>query len=117
MKELFIQQERETFLKCENCYNAGKLPECRYDLTITERGITSWGKLIYDKDQSFEEHLQRQALSEEYQYPFSTYAVLTDDGWNNQREVECADEEKNGEDKRQWDQVVEKYIASLPYLK
>lgn len=114
MKELFIQQERETFLKCENCYKAGKLPECCYDLTITERGITSWGKLIYDKDQSFEEHLQRQALSEEYQYPFSTYAVLTDDGWNNQREVECADEEKNGEDKRQWDQVVEKYIASLP---
>ena len=97
MKELFIQKEREIYLSCEKWYQSGKLPTDRYDLSITDKGITSWGTLIYDKDQTLEEHLRRNALSEEYRYPLNTYAVLDDDGWIDLYEMKCGCEDKENE--------------------
>lgn len=114
MKELFIQKEREIYLSCEKWYQSGKLPTDRYDLSITDKGITSWGTLIYDKDQTLEEHLRRNALSEEYRYPLNTYAVLDDDGWIDLYEMKCGCEDKENENNQLWHLTVEKYIASLP---
>lgn len=114
MKELFIQRERETFLSCEKWYQSGKLPSDRHDLSITEKGITSWGKLIYDKGQTLEEHLRSKALSEEYRYPLTTYAVLDDGVWNDLYEMKCVSEDNGNGNNQLWHQVVEKYIASLP---
>lgn len=114
MKELFIQREHETFLKCEKWYQSGELPADRHDLSITEKGITSCGTLIYNKGQSLEDHLRCKALSEEYQYPLCTYAVLRDDRWTDLYEMECGSEDNRNENNQTWDQVVEKYIASLP---
>lgn len=114
MKELFIQRERETFLSCEKWYQSGKLPSDRHDLSITEKGITSWGKLIYDKGQTLEEHLCSKALSEEYRYPLTTYAVLDDGVWNDLYEMKCVSEDNGKGNNQLWHQVVEKYIASLP---
>ena len=114
MKELFIQRERETFLSCEKWYQSGKLPSDRHDLSITEKGITSWGKLIYDKGQTLEEHLRCKALSEEYRYPLTTYAVLDNGVWNDLYEMKCVSEDNGNGNNQLWHQVVEKYIASLP---
>ena len=114
MKELFIQKEREIYLSCEKWYQSGKLPTDRYDLSITDKGITSWGTLIYDKDQTLEGHLRRNALSEEYRYPLNTYAVLDDDGWIDLYEMKCGCEDKENENNQLWHLTVEKYIASLP---
>lgn len=114
MKSLSVQKERETFLKCEKWYRTAKLPADRYDLSITEKGVTSCGTLIYAKGQTIEEHLRHKALSEEYQYPLNTYALLNENGWHDLYEVECANKVNDHEEERQWDQVVERYIASLP---
>ena len=114
MKALFIQREREIYLQCEKWYREGTLPNGSRGLFITDKGVESWGSLLYAKDETLEECLRRKGLSEEYQYPLGTYALLSDDGWTDRYKMGCEGENMNSENERQWDQAVQRYIASLP---
>lgn len=114
MKALFIQREREIYLQCEKWYREGTLPNGGRGLFITDKGVESWGSLLYAKGETLEECLRRKGLSEEYQYPLGTYALLSDDGWTDRYKMGCEGENMNSENERQWDQAVQRYIASLP---
>ena len=40
--------------------------------------------------------------------------MLSDDGWTDRYKMGCEGENMNSENERQWDQAVQRYIASLP---
>lgn len=114
MKELYVQDEQARFHKLEKWYNGGEAPDEGHHLTLTERGIESWGTVVYAKGETLEEHLRRMGLSEEYNYPISTFAFLGEDGWFEMGNMGWFGISSNNKEEQTWNQMVEQFIEELP---
>jgi len=109
MKAFLIERATAEFHRLKGCFDGGRLLEEAPLLKITEEGITSWGRVIYKKEEPLEEFLLRRSLSEKYQYIVSTFAVLDDGEWTEQG---WSEEDEIDEDT--WLQMVDEYIDNLP---
>ena len=114
MKAVRLEQSTNKWQKLNEWYQAGKLPKDAHAARITDEGIKSWGYLIYRKDESLEEYLLREGLSERFRYPFSTFAYLDGNGWVGRGNMGWFGISYDKEDTHVWNQKLEDFIAGLP---
>lgn len=114
MKKAFCEPAVQKYRIYKEWFGAGAVPEKHRDHRITAEGITCWGDLVYHKDETLDDYLQREGLSEEFKYPFSTFAYVSEAGWEGSGDMGWFGMSYNDKDPLAWNCMVEKFIADLP---
>ena len=114
MKELFRTSALEQFQQFQEWFNSKTLPKENWRYVITKEGIACWGDLVYRKGESVDDYLKRCGRSEEFQYPLSTFAYVSEDGWEGSGDAGWFGMSYNKKDEIDWNHAVENFIAALP---
>jgi len=114
MRSFLAEQAAATFRRLEGYFQTGQVPKDDSVLCITEEGITSWGDLVYYKNETLEGYLQRIGLTEQDKYPIGTFALLDGDGWSGSGDMGWFGVSTNNKDEDEWAKMVESFIDKQP---
>ena len=92
-----LKRYSDSYNKLQAYFRAGTCVDIPH-YRVTERGITSYGALLYEKGQSLEEFLKERGFKGGMTYPVNIYSFLDDDGWQE-------------EDRYLWDEENERYVV------
>ena len=115
MKRLELKAAFAAYKAYKHWFREGAIPsDAPPFLRLTEDGIIDWGTMIYWKDDTLERYLNRKGLSRRDQYPYSTYAMLGDQGWESFGDIGWFGISANNMEEREWQDKIQAFLAGLP---
>jgi len=114
MKTLATEPATKRFAELEERFRNGPTEEDHPLLAVTEEGIMSWGDLIYKKDETLEQYLERQALGPDCKYPTSTYGYIDDGEYYSHGDMGWWGISSNEKPEDQWRKMLQDFIGRLP---
>ena len=113
MKQLYLEDAINAFRFYEDAFHNGVLPkELGPFVHITEDGIFALNDLLYLKSETLDQYLARNGLAEEDNYPISTFAYVSKDGWVGSGDMGWFGCSTNDKDKLEWAGMVQEFINS-----
>ena len=112
MKTLRIEASIPRFKLLEEAFKTGILPDEPL-LTITEDGIASWGEMIYKKDETLENYLERNELGPDCKYPVSAYSFLSDGEYCSRGDMGWWGISKNDKPEMAWQEETQTFIDEI----
>lgn len=113
MKTIEAEKNAQTFAALEEWFRTGTVPEDS-DAVITEEGIVSWGNIIYVRNETYEEYLNRRGYTPNRKYTVSAYAFIQNGEWNARGDMGWFGISVNDKEKDIWSKTVTDYIDSIP---
>ncbi|MDO5123099.1 MAG: hypothetical protein Q4D44_00350 [Eubacteriales bacterium] len=83
------QKATERFHKLEAMFQAGETEE-KY-CSITDKGVLSYGELVYRQGQTLEEYLHEYGIPDEWKYPISVHDLFHEEEYRSKSEFEDFD--------------------------
>ena len=77
--------------------------------TVTEKGITDWGELVYTPDMTLEEYLNQYGIPDEWKYPIGVYAIFHSEEYMDKHSVTC-DNETRKYSPIDWRRTIDEFI-------
>ena len=77
--------------------------------TITEKGITDWGELVYTPDMTLEEYLNQYGIPDEWKYPIGVYAIFHSEEYMDKHSV-TRDNETRKYSPIDWRKAIDQFI-------
>lgn len=77
--------------------------------TITEKGITDWGELVYTPDMTLEEYLNQYGIPDEWKYPIGVYAIFHSEEYMDKHSV-TRDNETGKYSPIDWRKAIDQFI-------
>lgn len=114
MKQLALKEQVSVYKDYKRWFRTGAIPaDIPPFLRITEEGIQDWNTLVYRKDDTLETYLRRAGLSREDRYPFDTYALLGNQGWEGFGDMGWFGISSNNLEEREWQDKIQAFLAGL----
>ena len=77
--------------------------------TITEKGITDWGELVYTPGMTLEEYLNQYGIPDEWKYPISVYSIFHSEEYMDKHSV-TRDNETGKYSPIDWRRTIDEFI-------
>lgn len=110
MRKWLNNRATDRFNKLRVMYQTGIKDDSIHG-TITEKGITNWGELVYTPDMTLEDYLNKYGIPEEWKYPISVHDIFHDDQNFSKSSYESYDEvEKKWKTTEGWRTFLDEFI-------
>ena len=109
MREWREKKAREHFSKLEKMFVTGQLEE-GFRGAITPQGVLYYGKMVYFKDESVEDYLNRYDILDNRKYPVYVHDIVDADNWFSRDDFNWTN---NGAVPADWPERIDGYIDDL----
>lgn len=109
MREWREKKAREHFSKLEKMFVTGQLEE-GFRGAITPQGVLYYGKMVYFKDESVEDYLNRNDILDNRKYPVYVHDIVDADNWFSRDDFNWTNNEAVPVD---WAERIDGYIDDL----
>jgi len=113
MKVLAIKSEEQRFINCVEAFEKERKSDNPL-IVITERGIESWGDLLYEKGETLERFLERNALAPGCKYPITAFSFIEDGEYVSQGDMGWFGYCSNNKPDDEWRQTLQDFIDHIP---
>jgi hypothetical protein len=114
MKSIQIESATEQFSVLEQWFRSGVRPE-GVDIwgDITDEGIRFWQSLLYIKDETLEQYLERHELGPECKYPVSPYSFIENGEYISQGDMGWFGISSNDKPEDDWRKMTQDYLDRI----
>jgi len=116
MRDYYMAAELKRFPLLEQWFRSGIRPEqYKYDfVSITDAGIEEWGHMLYIKDETLEQYLERNELGPDCKHPVSAYSYLNDGEYFSSGDMGWWGISSNDKPDDEWRSMTQDFLAHVP---
>ena len=108
MRKWLNNRATDRYTRLRAMYKDGVLDDDIHG-TITEKGITDWGELVYTPDMTLEEYLNQYGIPDEWKYPIGVYAIFHSEEYMDKHSV-TRDNETGKYSPIDWRKAIDQFI-------
>ena len=108
MREWLNNRATDRYNKLKVMFETG-VKDASIHGTITEKGITDWGELVYTPGMTLEEYLNQYGIPDEWKYPISVYAIFHSEEYMDKHSV-TRDNETGKYSPIDWRKAIDQFI-------
>ena len=82
--------------------------------TVTEEGIRSWDHMLYIKDETLEQYLERNELGPDCKYPIYAYSYVCDETYYSHGDMGWWGISSNDKPDKEWRVMTQNFLTNVP---